>query len=162
MPLLEFCFEVTASKSVVRKMSKKSYLRGCLDNQYGKRYQTMLKSASQDHYHIYWSLARKVSSKKSLLLTCQILGLFVNTLANDEKNPVLNRQNLTIPIQTKLSEKQKTFSWSFSAFLKSSRNFERLEKKDDPHSFCNSDIRDSENVVTKKFPFERTLREAIW
>ena len=43
----------------------------------------------------------------------------VNTLATDEKYPVLNRENLTIPIQMQLSQKQKTFSEFFYEFLKS-------------------------------------------
>ena len=45
----------------------------------------------------------------SLLLTCQILGLLVHTLATDEKYRVLNRDNLMIPIQMHLSEKKKLF-----------------------------------------------------
>ena len=89
----------------------------------------------------------KLSWKNSLLLTCKILGLLVNTLATDEKYPVLNRDNLTIPIQMQLSQKQKTFSQFFAAFLKSTLNFEHFEKKDDPHRFCISEITDSENVV---------------
>ena len=128
-------------------MSKKSRFRGCFDKQYGKRAQALLKSASQHLYHIHRSLPRKLSWKKSLLLTCQILGLLVNTLAADEKYPVLNRENLTIPIQMQLSQKQKTFSQFFAAFLKSTLNFEHFEKKDDPHRFCISEITDSENVV---------------
>ena len=128
-------------------MSKKSRFRECFDKQYGKRGQTLLKSASQHLYHIHWSLARKLCSKKSLLLTCQILGLLVNTLAADEKYPVLNRDNLTIPIQMQLSQKQKTFSQIFPAFLEFRSNFEYFEKKYDPHSFCISEITDSENVV---------------
>ena len=110
-------------------MSKKSRFRGCFDKQYGKRAQALLKSASQHLYHIHRSLPRKLSWKKSLLLTCKILGLLVNTLAADEKYPVLNRDNLTIPIQIQLSQKQKTVSLVFAAFLKSSCNFERLEQK---------------------------------
>ena len=108
-------------------MSKKSRFRECFDKQYGKRGQTLLKSASQHLYHIHWSLARKLCSKKSLLLTCQILGLLVNTLAADEKYPVLNRDNLTIPIQMQLSQKQKTFSNFYAAFLKSRLNFKDFE-----------------------------------
>ena len=74
--------------------------------------------------------------------------LLVNTLADDEKYPVLNRDNLTIlPIQMQFSKKQKKFSIFFSAFLKLRLNFEHFEKKDDPHSFCISEITDSENVV---------------
>ena len=46
-----------------------------------------------------------------------------------------------------LSQKQKTFSQSFSAFLKSTLTFDNSENKDDPHSFCISEITDSENVV---------------
>ena len=108
-------------------MSKKSRFRGCFDKQYGKRAQALLKSASQHLYHIHRSLPRKLSWKKSLLLTCKILGLLVNTLATDEKYPVLNRENLTIPIQMQLSQKQKTFCKAFAAFLKSELNFEIFE-----------------------------------
>ena len=75
------------------------------------------------------------------------MGLLVNTLAADEKYPVLNRDNLTIPIQTQLSEKQKTFSEFFPAFLKSRLNLKHFEKEDDPHRFCIFEITDSENVV---------------
>ena len=47
-----------------------------------------------------------------------------------------------------LSQKQKTFSQFFAAFLKSTLNFEHFEKKDDPQRFCISEITDSESVVT--------------
>ena len=77
----------------------------------------------------------------------KILGLLVNTLATDEKYPVLNRNNLTIPIQMQLSEKKKTFYQFFAAFLKSRLNFKHCGKKDDRHSFCISEYTDSENVL---------------
>ena len=128
-------------------MSKKSHIRGCFDKQYRKLAQTLLKSASQHLYHIHGSLATKFCSKKSLLMTCQILGPLVNTLAADEKYIVLNRDNLTIPIQIQLSEKQKKLYQFYAPFLKSGLSFEHFEKKDDPHSFCLSEIADSENVV---------------
>ena len=69
------------------------------------------------------------------------------TLATDEKYPVLNRENLTIPIQMQLSPKQKTSSQFFAAFLKSRLNFEYFDKKYDPHRICISKITASENVV---------------
>ena len=116
-------------------MSKKSRFRGCFDKQYGKRAQALLKSASQHLYHIHRSLPRKLSWKKSLLLTCQILGLLVNTLAADEKYPVLNRDNLTIPNQMHLSEKQKKLYQFLAAFLKCILNFKYFFKKDDPQRF---------------------------
>ena len=58
----------------------------------------------------------------SLFLTCQILGVLVNTLANDEMYPVLNRDDLTIQTQMQLPEKEKSFSEFFAAFLKSRLN----------------------------------------
>ena len=116
-------------------MSKKSCFRGPFDKQHGKRAQALLKSASQHLYHIHRSLPRKLSWKKSLLLTCQILGLLVNTLAADEKYPVLNRDNLTIPNQMHLSEKQKKLYQFLAAFLKCILNFKYFFKKDDPQRF---------------------------
>ena len=130
-------------------MSKKSCSRGQFDRQHGKSAQALLKSASQHHYHIHRSLLNKLSLKKSLLLTCKILGLLVNTLAADEKYPVLNRDNLTIPIQMQLSQKQKTFSQLFAAFLKFRLNFKYFEKKYYPHRFFISEITDSKSVIRK-------------
>ena len=116
-------------------MPKKSCLRGPFDKQHGKRAQALFKSASQHLYHIHWLLRSQLSWKTSLLLTCQILGLLVNTLAAHEKYPVLNRDNLTIPIQIQLSQKQKTFSQFLCAFLKSLLNFKYFEKKMTPRDF---------------------------
>ena len=64
----------------------------------------------------------------------QIVRLLVNALAADEKHYMLNRDNLTQRIQMQLSQKQKTFSEFFFAFLKSILNFKHLPKKGDPHS----------------------------
>ena len=88
-----------------------------------------------------------MSFKKSLLLICQIIRLLFNTLVTDEKYPILNRENLMIPIQMQLKEKKKKISQFFPAFLKSRLNFEHFEKEDEPHSFFISDISDSQNVV---------------
>ena len=64
----------------------------------------------------------------------KILGVFVNTLTVNDKHYMLNRDNLTEPIQIQLSQKQKTFSQLFFAFSKSIVNFKNFQKKDDPHS----------------------------
>ena len=71
--------------------------------------------------------------------------MLVNALAADDKFPVLNKDNLMIPIQSQLSQKQRTFSQFLAAFLKYRLNFEYFEKQDDPNRFCISDITDSEN-----------------
>ena len=60
--------------------------------------------------------------------------MFVNILRVNDKHYLLNRDNLTQPIQIKLSQKQKIFSEFFFAFLKSILNFKHLPKNDDPHS----------------------------
>ena len=52
----------------------------------------------------------------------------------DGKYSLLNRNNLTQPIPTQLSQKQKAFSQFFLAFSKSTLNFEHLQKKYDLHS----------------------------
>ena len=90
-------------------MSKKSRFRESFDKQHGKRAPALLKSASLDLYDISWSVLSQLSWKTSLLLTYQILGLLVNTLAADEKYPVLITDKLTRPYQMELYQKQKNF-----------------------------------------------------
>ena len=80
-----------------------------------------------------------------MLVLCKILGLFVNTLTDDEKYSFLYRDNLTQPIQILLSQKQNTFSQLSSKILKPTLNFAHFQKKDDPHSRCSSQI-----TVSKK------------
>ena len=104
-------------------MSKTSRFRGCFNKEHGKHAQALLRSQSQKLYHIHWSLAKTLFSKKSVLSTCKILGLLANTFAAHEKYLVLDRDNSRIPIRMQLSEKQKTFSQFFAAFLKSRLSF---------------------------------------
>ena len=88
-----------------------------------------MKSESQHFYHIYNSLSKQLSWKKSLLLTCQIFGPLLNTLAADDKYPVVNRDKLMILIQMQLSHKQKHFPQFLFPFLEFRLNFEYFEKK---------------------------------
>ena len=60
--------------------------------------------------------------------------MFFNILTVDEKHYLLNRHKLKQSVQTELSQKQKTFSDIFFAFLDSLLNFKHLTKVDDPHS----------------------------
>ena len=80
-----------------------------------------------------------------MLVLCKFLRLVVKTLTDDEKYSLLYRENLMQAIQILLSEKRKFFSQFFSAFLRSTLNFEHFQKKDDPHSRCISQI-----TVSKK------------
>ena len=100
-----------------------------------------------------------------MLVVWKILKLFVNTLTDDDKYSLLYRDNLMQPIQKLLSQKQKTFSQFFSAFLKFTLNFEDSRKKDDPHSRCISPFTvtekgDSINVC--KIRFKRSLPQKPW
>ena len=142
-------FEVTDSENVAWIMSKKSRLRGCFDRQYGKRAQALLKYASQHPYYITWLLQSQLSWKKSLLLTCEIFGLLVNALAADEMYPVFNRDNLTIPIQMQLSQKQNTFSEFLAAFFKYSLTFEDFEEKMTVRAFVFRKLRTPKSKLDK-------------
>ena len=79
-----------------------------------------------------------------MLVLCKILRLFVNTLTADDKYSLVNRGNLTQPIQILLSQKEMTFAKFFSSFLKCALNFKHFTKKEDPHRRCISDITVSE------------------
>ena len=75
-----------------------------------------------------------------MLVPCKIFRHFVNTLTTDHKYSLLNRDNLTQPIQLILSQKRKNFSQFFSAFFKCPLSFLTLSKKDGTHSRCISEI----------------------
>ena len=64
-----------------------------------------------------------------MLVLCKILGLFVNTLTDDDKYSLLYRDNLTQQIQILLSPKPKTFSQLSSEIFKLTLNFEHFKKR---------------------------------
>ena len=84
-----------------------------------------------------------MSWKKSALVRCKILGLFVNTLTAESTYSCRNMQTFTQQVQTLLSLKQKTFSGFFIAFLKSTWNGEHFEKNGESSSLSISEFIDS-------------------
>ena len=74
----------------------------------------------------------------------EILRLFVNALIDDDKYSGINMQSLRQQFQTPLSQKQKTFSEFFIAFLKCASNLEHFQKKDEYPSLIISKIIDAE------------------
>ena len=70
-----------------------------------------------------------VPLEKSLLVIHKILIVFVNTLTADDKHYLLNRDNLTQPIQMQLYQKQKSFSEFFSDISKINIKLETFAKK---------------------------------
>ena len=64
----------------------------------------------------------------------EILGVFINTLTTDVKDPVQDCENLLLPIQMHLSQKPKAFSLLFVPVLEYTSNFKHFVKKDGCHS----------------------------
>ena len=141
MTLIAYLFlRLSPATNVVRYMSKKSRFRLPFQKEHGKRVSTLSKFERQNLYHIYWSTRRQFSCKKSLLVICKSLRLFVNTMSAVDKCSLPNRDNLMQPIHMQLSEKVKTFSRFFNVFSKSRLSFEYFKKKDDAHSLFISEV----------------------
>ena len=85
-----------------------------------------------------------MSCKKSTSVWCEILRLFVNALTADDKYSGSNMQNFPQQFQTPLSQKQKTFSGVFIAFLKCAWNLEHFQKNDEYPTLIISEIIDAE------------------
>ena len=79
-----------------------------------------------------------------VLVICEILSLFINTLSADDKYSLHNSYNLQQTIQLMLSKKEKNFSQFLTPFLKSTLNFEYFENNDDPHTSYIFDVMDFE------------------
>ena len=74
----------------------------------------------------------------------EIIRPFVNALTADDKYSGINMKNLRQQFQTPLSQKQKTFSGFFFAFLKWAWNLEHFQRKDENPSLIISEIIDAE------------------
>ena len=96
-------------KDLVRPLSKKRCFRTPFDSQHVKELQTLVKSAWEHFYHIFSSYWWKLIGKTSLLVIGEILGVFFNTLTNDDKYLLQSCEDLLLPIQVQLCKKQKTF-----------------------------------------------------
>ena len=135
MTLLAYLFlRLRPAKNVVRYRCKKSRFRLPFQKEHGKRVSTLFKFERQHLYDIYWASGRQFSWKKSVLVRCKSLRLFVNTMSAVDKCCLPIRDNLVEPIHMQLSQKLKTFSRYFLAFWKSRLNFELFQQKDDAPS----------------------------
>ena len=70
--------------------------------------------------------------------------MFVNALTADDQYSGSNMQNLPQQFQTPASQKQKTFSGFFIAFLKCAWNLDHFRKKDEYPCLIISEIIDAE------------------
>ena len=85
-----------------------------------------------------------MSCKKSPSVWYEILRLFVNALTADDKYSDSNMQNFPQQFQTPLSQKQKTLSGFFIAFMKCAWNLEHFHKKYEYPSLIISEIINAE------------------
>ena len=130
MTLIAYLFlRVRPAKNVVRYMCKKSRFRLPFQKEHGKRVSTLFKFERQHLYHIYWSTSRLFTCKKSLLVICKRLRLFVNTMTAVHKCSLPNRDNLMEPIHMQFSEKLKKFSRFFNVFWKSRLSLNIFKKR---------------------------------
>ena len=81
---------------------------------------------------------------RSAFVRSEILTLFFNTLTTDDKYSRRNMMNFTQQFEPPLSQRQRTFSEFFLAFLKCALNLKYFEKKDQYPSLVISRIIDSE------------------
>ena len=88
-----------------------------------------------------------MSWKKSALVTSEIFSLFVNMLITDDKYSGRYMQIFWQQLQTRLSQKRKTFCKIFIAFLKCAWNLEHSEKKEEYPSLIIAEIIASERDV---------------
>ena len=81
-------------KDLVKSLYKDRRFRTSFGNQHVKWFQTLVKSAWEHFYHIFWSLLEKMNFKISRLLNFEILVVFVRTLTADETYPFGHSANL--------------------------------------------------------------------
>ena len=125
-------------------LSKRSCFRRPCGNQRVNGFQTLLKSARHHYYPIFPCIWDILSWKKSALVWSENLKHFLNTLTADNKYSRCNVHNFAQQVQTRLSQKQKTFYGFFIAFLKCAWNLEHFEKKDEYPSLIISEMMDCE------------------
>ena len=85
-----------------------------------------------------------IELQKALLDSWKFFRPFVNTLTANDTYSLNSKDKWMQTIQMHLSQKEKNFSEFFSPSFESALNFEHFPKKDDPHSFCISEITDHE------------------
>ena len=122
------------------KRLKGLVLRTPFANERVTGFQTLLKSPRHHYYPLFSPIRGKLSRKKSSSVWYEILSLFVNALTADDKYSGSNMQNFAQQFQKPLSQKQKSFSRFFIAFLKCAWNLEHFQKKDEYPSLIISAI----------------------
>ena len=122
-------------KLLFRKyVATEKFRRSCFSTQFGNQrvngFQTTLKDARHHYYPFFPWIPGKLSWEKTSLLSSKILRLFADTFTAGDKYSCRNMHNLLQQLQTLLSQKGKTLSGFFIAFLKCAWNLQQFEKED--------------------------------
>ena len=141
MRVLAYLFpKLLFRKGVATETSRRSFFRTPFGNQRVNGFQTPLKVARHHYYPFFPWIQGKLSWKKTPLLWSKILGLFASTFTGGDKYSCHNMQNFLQQLQTLLSQKRKTLSKFFIAFLKCAWNLQHSEKKVEFPSLTISEI----------------------
>ena len=90
-------------KDLVKPVSWKCHFRTSFDSQQLNGCQKLVKSPWKHFYYNFWSLWGKMVCKISPLLNFKILGVFVNTLTDDQNYPFADSGGLQFPSQMQIS-----------------------------------------------------------
>ena len=122
-------------KFLLTPLSQKGCFRTRFDSKHVKASEVFLKSKWEHFRHLFSLISIKLIRKMCPpIVLREILVVLLNTLSVDGKYPGQYCENLQLPIQMQLSEKQKTFSDFFVPFLESTSNFKFFQEKYDCHN----------------------------
>ena len=111
------------------KASKSSCFSTPFGNQRVNGFETLLKSARHDYFHVFPKIRDKLSWKKVAWVPSEIFLLFVNAFTPEDKYSCHYIQTFWQQVQAPLSQKGENFFRFFIAFLKGAWNLEHSEKK---------------------------------
>ena len=141
--LLPYIFsKLPTVKRTVLQMFKYHRVIAPSYGQHVNRSKTLVKCPWQYFYKTCLLLWSKLTWETSLLLIFELLRVFIETLTVDHRYSPCYIYNLQVLHQMQWSKKLKTFTQFFCPFFKSPSNFEHIEKKDDIHCQCISEIID--------------------
>ena len=162
MTLIGYLFlSLRPAKNMVRYMSQKSRFRLPFQKEHGKQASILFKFERQHLYHIYWSTRRQLSCKKSLLVTCKSLRLFVNTMSAVDKCSLPHTDNLMEPIHMNLSQKLKAVVVLFCILEPYVKFWTFFEKRWPSYLiyFWGHDLRNTWLHICVKVPLQITLQK---
>ena len=124
--------------------------------------ETLLEPALK-HFNLSFPLIQdKLSWKRSIFVRFGILELFGNTLTADHMYSRHRQKKLQQQVQTRLSQKRRTFPGIFIAFSESTQNVAHFEKKDQLQSLNISEVIDPDKCGYFNGPkllFQKTFRQ---